>query len=153
MGKIRMFLAQKRINEVIIYTILIDVVLAYILKKLYGNAMSAPLVLLYLLNIIALIGVYRFWKYPVFECNEKAFIFYGISPFKKDAGFWENVEKAGFEMVEAKKGRKREHLVVVYTNAKGLKRTGIVPMDLVGFSGDVKKELLDIFRKNSIKGL
>jgi hypothetical protein len=153
MKKSRMFLSQKRMNEVILYCIMADVVLGYILKRFQGPSTVLPLALLYLLNIIIVLGVYRFWKYPMFEWDETGFIIYGISPFKKDAGVWEKVEEAGFLNLETRKGKQREFLVIQFDNVKGVHKTGMVPMDLVGFPEQVKEEVQGLLKRKNIKKL
>lgn len=147
----RMFLSQKRMNEVILYCILADVVLGYMLKKFQGPGTALPLALLYLLNIIIILAVYRFWKFPVFEWDDTGFIVYGISPFKKDRGSWDKVEEAGFMTLEARKGRRREFLVIQYDNVKGVHRTGMIPMDMVGFRDRIKEELNEFMKRKNIK--
>jgi hypothetical protein len=149
----RMFLSQKRMNEVIIYCIMADVVLGYVLKRFQGPSTVLPLAILYLLNIIVILGVYRFWKVPMFEWDEKGFIVYGISPFKKDIGIWEKVEEAGFMTLEVRKGKKREFLVIQFDNVRGVHRTGMIPMDMVGFSDRVKEEMQDLLKRKNIKKL
>jgi len=150
MGRARIFLSQKLLNEVVLYVMLIDVVLAYLLKRIHGAGFSAPLGLLYLLNAVVIFGVYRFWKLPLFEWDDEWFIFHGILPWKKDAGRWENVEKAGFSSVEVKKGKKRTYLAVIYVNRKGQRATGVVPMDYMGFSDKVTEEFLKFLKKKKI---
>ena len=149
----RMFLAQRRMNELILYTILADVVIAFLLKRFQGANTAGPLVLLYLMNAAVIISVYRFWKLPVFEWDDTGFIFYGISPFKRERGAWQKVEKAGFKSVEEKKGKPREYLVVIYINPKGAPRTGLVPMDMVGFGGKVKEEFQGFLKEKGIAPL
>jgi hypothetical protein len=100
-----------------------------------------------------LAGVYRFWKVPLFAWDQSGFIFYGISPFKKDVGVWQHAEKAGFRKVKDRKGRDREYLIIIYTNTKGRARTGAVPMDIVGFADNIKKEVQDFLNSNQIKPL
>jgi len=148
----RMFLSQRRMNEAIVYFILIDLVLGYILKRFQGNHTS-PIILLYVLNFFAWAGVYRFWKVPLFAWDHSGFIFFGISPFKKDIGIWQNAEKAGFKVIKDKKGREREYLIINYTNTKGRARTGAVPMDMVGFADSIKKDLQAFLKSNQIKPL
>lgn len=147
----KMFVAQMRINEAALYTILADVVLAYVLKRVQGSQISLPLILLYLMNVLVLLGVYRFWKYPVFSWDDDGFVFFGISPFKRDAGTWKSAEAAGFKAVEDKKGRPREHLVITYTTPAGVGKTGLVPMDMVGFPDAVRTELDTFLRHKGIK--
>ena len=148
----RMFLSQRRMNEAIAYCVLIDIVLGVILKKFQANH-TGPLIFLYVLNLFVLAGVYRFWKAPLFAWDNSGFIFYGISPFKKDVGVWQNAEKAGFKQVKDKKGREREYLIIIFTNTKGRARTGAVPMDIVGFADNIKKELQALIRNKQIKPL
>jgi len=148
----RMFLSQRRMNEAIVYVILIDVVLGYILKRYQGNHTS-PIILLYVLNFFVWALVYRFWKAPLFAWDHSGFIFFGISPFKKDIGVWQNAEKAGFKTIKDKKGREREFLIIIYTNTKGRPRTGAVPMDLVGFADNIKSEMQAFLKTNQIKPL
>jgi hypothetical protein len=149
----RMFLSQKRMNEVILYCIMADVVLGYILKKFQGPSTVLPLAILYLLNIIIVLGVYRFWKVPMFEWDETGFIIYGISPFKKNIGVWEKVEEAGFMDLEVRRGRKREFLVIQFDNVKGIHKTGMIPMDMVGFRERIKEEMLELMKRKNIKKL
>ena len=148
-----MFLSQARINEAILYCILADVVMAYILKRVGAAHINGPVALIYLMNFTVLAGVYRFWKFPVFEWSDKGFIFYGISPFRKSAGLWEYTESGGFRHVETKRGRAHEHLIIVYRDMKGVTKTGAVPMGMVGFADKVKKELLATLREKKIKPL
>ena len=148
----RMFLSQRRMNDAIVYFILVDVALGYILKRFQANHTS-PLILLYVLNFFAWAGVYRFWKVPLFAWDSSGFIFYGISPFKKDVSIWQNAEKAGFKLIKDKKGREREYLIIIYTNTKGRARTGAVPMDLVGFADNIKKEMQTFLYNKQIKPL
>lgn len=147
----KMFLAQKRINEVIIFCILADIVVGYLLKKLHGQGMSLPLVLLYALNLSVIFFVYRFWKYPVFEWDENGFTLYGIWPYRKDSGLWDKVEQAGFKNMTVKKGRVREYLMIEFRNRKGFMRTGMVPVDMVGFSRKVKEELTEFLKEKGVR--
>jgi len=149
----KMFMAQRRMNEVILYCMLVDVTMGYILKKYHGPDTVLPLALLYLLNIVILLGVYRFWKVPVFEWDETGFISYSISPFKKEISTWKNVEKAGFQKMEVKKGKVREFLILYYVTPKGVHKTNLVPMDLVGFKDMVKEEMQKFFKEKGIKQL
>ncbi|MGA2191933.1 MAG: hypothetical protein ABSG42_00950 [Nitrospirota bacterium] len=146
-----MFLSQRRMNEVILYTVFADVVLGFLMKKLHGPHTTLPLALLYLLNIVIILAVYRFWKFPVFEWDDAGFIVYGVTPFNKDRGLWDKVERAGFKAVKDKKGRLREYFVVDYMSGGGVKKTGMVPMDMVGFRDRVKEELLEFLNAKSIK--
>ncbi len=146
----RMFLSQKRMNEVILYCIGADIVLGYLLKRFQGPLTLAPLALLYVLNLIVIAAVYRFWKFPVFEWNEKDFTVYGINPWKKDRCPWEKAAKAGFRAVPGKKGRIREFFLIDYSTPKGPK-TGVVPMDMIGFQDRIKKELEEFLREKAIK--
>lgn len=148
-----MFLAQKRINEIIVYCILADVVLGYILKRFQGPETVAPLALLYLLNIVVLMAVYRFWKFPLFEWDESGFIVYGISPFKKHVGAWGKVEAVGFKTVYNKKGKPQDYLIIIFTSNKGMHTTGTVPMDLVGFRDPIKKDLQALIGRKKIRPL
>lgn len=149
----RMFLAQNRMNEVIAYCILADVVIGFLLKKFHGPATVLPLAILYLMNIIVILGVYRFWKVPMFEWDDKGFILYGISPFKKERGAWRSVEKGGFKAVELKAGKVREFLIITYVSPAGQHRTGTVPMDWVGFRPRVKEEMLRFLKDKGIPGI
>jgi len=148
-----MFLSQSRMNSVILFCVIADFALGYLLKKFQGPNTVAFLVMLYALNILVLVAVYRFWKLPVFEWNENGFVFYGISPFKKDRGAWQKVDKAGFRDVEDKKGRKREYLIIVYAGPTGAKRTGVVPMDMVGFRDRLKEELQGFIKEKGVAAL
>ncbi|HLB24760.1 MAG TPA: hypothetical protein VJM83_00380 [Nitrospirota bacterium] len=148
----RMFLAQRRMNEVILYCVLADVVLAYLLKRFQGPHTVFPLALLYLLNILVILAVYRFWKFPVFEWDGEGFFIYGVNPFKKERCLWPKVEKAGFKTLEAKKGRVREFFMVDYVTQKGARKTGVIPLDMIGFGDRVKKELLELLKDRRIKG-
>lgn len=148
----KMFLSQKRMNEAIAYCVLIDIVLGFILKRFQANH-TGPVILLYVLNFFALAGVYRFWKVPLFAWDHSGFIFFGISPFKKDIGVWQNAEKAGFKIIKDKKGREREYLIINYTNTKGRARIGAVSMDMVGFADSIKKEMQEFLTSNHIKPL
>ncbi len=147
----RMFLSQKRMNEVILYCIGADVVLGYLLKRFQGPSTLAPLALLYVLNIIVIFAVYRFWKFPVFEWNEKDFTVYGINPWRRDKCTWDRAGKAGFRAVPNKKGRKREFFLVDYATPKGVLKTGVVPMDMIGFSDRIKKDMEGFLKEKSIK--
>lgn len=149
----RMFLAQGRMNEVIAYCILADVVIGILLKKFHGPGTVLPLAILYLMNILVLFGVYRFWKLPMFEWDDKGFILYGISPFKKERGAWQKVEKAGFKAVEIKGGKVREFLIIAYVSPAGQHRTGTVPMDWVGFRDRVKEEMQGFLKDKRIPGI
>jgi len=150
----RMFLAQSRINETILYCMLVDIVIGFILKKSGADGhLSGAVALLYLMNLAVLAGVYRFWKFPIFEWGEKGFIFYGVSPFKKNAGLWEYAESAGFRVVETKRGKKQELLVILFKDTKGRSRTGAVPMHMVGFPDKVKQEFLATLREKRVKRL
>lgn len=149
----RMFLAQTRINETILYCILLDVVLGYILKRFHGPQAVFPLALLYFFNIVIIVGVYRFWKFPLFEWDEAGCATYGISPFKKVRVPWGAVIKSGFQSVETKRGKIREFLVVISTRPEGGLRTSTVPMDLVGFRDKAKKEFLEFIRKKKVTPL
>ncbi|MBI5695880.1 MAG: hypothetical protein HZC51_09120 [Nitrospirae bacterium] len=147
----KMFVAQMRINEAALYTILADIVLAYILKRVGGPRISAPLLMLYFMNVVVLVGVYRFWKFPVFSWDETGFVFFGLNPFKRDVGLWKSVDAAGFKSIENKKGRMREYLMVVYTSPKGVSKTGLVPMDMVGFPDAVRQEMEKFLKHKGIK--
>ncbi len=146
----RMFLSQKRMNEVILYCIGADVVLGYLLKRFQGPLTFAPLALLYLLNIIVIAAVYRFWKFPVFEWDEKGFMVYGVNPWKRDRCPWEKAARAGFRALPGKKGKKREFFLVDYATPKGPK-TGVVPMDMIGFPDRVRKDMEAFLKEKSIK--
>ncbi len=146
----RMFLSQKRMNEVILYCIGADIVLGYLLKRFQGPYTAAPLALLYVMNIIVILAVYRFWKFPVFEWNEKDFTVYGINPWKRDRCPWDKAGKAGFRTVPGKKERVREFFLVDYATLKGPK-IGVVPMDMIGFSDRVKKDMEAFLKEKSIK--
>lgn len=148
----RMFLSQRRMNEAIAYCVIIDIVLGFILKRFQANH-TGPVIFLYVINFFVLAGVYRFWKMPLFAWDRSGFIFFGISPFKKDIGVWQNAEKAGFKLVKDEKGREREYLIIIYTNTKGQARTGAVPMNIVGFADSLKKELQEFLKSNQIKPL
>ena len=149
----RMFLAQTRVNETILYCMLLDVVLGYILKRFHGPQTVFPLALLYFLNIVIIVGVYRFWKFPLFEWDDAGFSVYGISPFKRVRVSWSVVTKAGFQTVETKRGKLREFLVIISTRPEGGLRTSTVPMDLVGFRDNVKQEFLEFIRKKKVQPL
>jgi hypothetical protein len=148
-----MFLSQSRMNSVILYCVIADFVLGYVLKKYQGPNTTGFLVILYALNILVLLAVYRFWKLPVFEWNEAGFVFYGISPFKRDRGAWQKVAKAGFREIEEKKGRKREYLIIVYAGPTGASRTGLVPMDMVGFRDRLKEELQGFLKDKGVSAV
>ncbi|MHB8174242.1 MAG: hypothetical protein ACYDFU_07260 [Nitrospirota bacterium] len=147
----RMFLSQKRMNEVIIYCIGADIVLGFLLKKFQGAYTAAPLALLYVLNFIVILAVYRFWKFPVFEWNEKDFTVYGINPWKRDRCGWDKAQKAGFRAVPNKKGRTREFFLVDYITPKRISKTGVIPMDMIGFSDMIKKDMQEFLKEKSIK--
>ena len=151
--KTRMFLTQRRMNEVILYCILIDIVLAYVLKRFHGPQTVLPLAILYLLNIIVLLGVYRFWKFPLLEWDDTGFALYGLSPFKKDICKWDAVKAAGIKRVETGKGRVQEFLMIIYPNPRGGFKTGTVLMGSVGFADRIKPDFLAFIKKKGIKPL
>ena len=149
----KMFLAQGRLNEAILYCIMLDVVLGFILKKFHGPHTTLPLALLYFLNIVVLLAVYRFWKVPLFEWDEAGCSTYGLSPYKKVRVPWSAVAKAGFQLVETKRGKIREFLVIISTRPNGGVHTSTVPMDLVAFRDKAKKEFLEFLRKKKVQPL
>ncbi len=149
----RMFLAQDRMNEVILYCILADVILGYILKKYQGPGAALPLMLLYLMNAVVIAGVYRFWKVPIFEWDETGFTSYGVSPFRKEKSAWRMVERAGFQAMEVKKGKAREFLVIHYVTAGGQRRTNLVPMYMVGFRDRLKEEMQAFLKEKGVRPL
>jgi hypothetical protein len=155
MKRSRMFLAQSRMNEVILYCVLVDVVLGYVLKKYQGTGTILPLALLYLMNIIVILGVYRFWKMPIFEWDDTGFIAYSIAPFRKEVSTWQKVEYAGFQTIELKKGKGkfREFLIIHYVSPNGVHKTNLIPMYMVGFKDRVKEELKALFKEKGIKPL
>jgi len=145
-----MFLAQRWLNNAILLTFTVDLVFGYALKYYAGAYSAKGFGLLYLFNIIVLIGVYRFWKLPLFEWDDVGFILYGISPFKKTYGSWERTNKAGFKKIEDDKGRKNEILVIVFLNKDRVETIGAVPMKYVGFADKLKAEFLKFAKKNNI---
>lgn len=146
----RMFLSQKRMNEIIFYCVGADIILGYLLKRFHGPYTAAPLALLYVLNFIVIIAIYRFWKFPVFDWNEKDFTVYGINPWKRERCEWDKAQKAGFKAVRDKKRRAREFFLIDYSTLKGAK-TGVFPMDMIGFASNIKKDLEDFLKEKSIK--
>jgi len=147
----RMFLSQKRMNEVIFYCVGADIILGYLLKKFHGPYTAAPLALLYVLNIIVIVAIYRFWKFPVFDWDEKNFTVYGVNPWKREHCEWDKARKAGFKSVRDKKGRAREFFLIDYSTPKGALKTGVIPMDMIGFSNNIKKDLEDFLMERSVK--
>ena len=89
----------------------------------------------------------------MFQWDDKGFILYSISPFKKERVAWQKVEKAGFKAVELKSGTVREFLIIVYVTPAGIRRTGTVPMDWVGFRDRVKEEMLGFLKSKGIPSL
>jgi len=151
MKRIRMFLEQRRIHHLILYTIAADVVLGYLLKRYASMDTALPLAVMYLANIVVLIAVYRFWKLPVFECDESGFIVYGLSPFTKEICRWDRVEYVCFKELEVKKGRTREFLLLHYILPDGRHKTNMVPMYLVGFRDKLKSEFLGFMKSMGLQ--
>lgn len=112
MDGVRMFLEQRKLHRLILYTIIADVVLGYMVKNVEFLKGPLWLALLYLGNIVVILAVYRFWLLPVFKCDDSGFTVYGISPFTKDVCAWEMLEYVCFKEMEERKGRMRESGVV-----------------------------------------
>lgn len=147
----RMYLAQRYMNHIILYTITADVVFGYLLKRFQDVQTALPLAILYLLNIAVLIAVYRFWKLPIFEWDGQGFTVYGISPFKSERCAWDRLEYVCFKMMEEKKGKLKEYLVLHYVTPGGIHKTNLVPMYMVGFSDKLKGEFIGFLMKKGIK--
>jgi hypothetical protein len=149
----KMFLAQKWMNRGIMAVIVIDLLAGYAIKA-FANPEDLRLIgILYLFNIAALIGVYRFWKMPLFEWDDVGFILYGITPFKKTYGSWERIEKAGFKTVTDNDGKASEFLVVIFLDTERKQTVGAVPMKYVAFDDKLKDEFKTFAKKKKIPQL
>jgi len=151
MHRVRMFLEQRKLHYLILYTLIVDVTLGYLMKIVPAFNKPLPVVFLALANIIVILAVYRFWLLPIFECDDSGFAVYGISPFTKDRCQWAQLEYVYFKDVEDKKGRINEMLVLTYALPGGLFKTNIVPMYMVWKRDDLKKEFLGFLRRKGIK--
>ncbi len=151
MDGVRMFLEQRKLHRLILYTIIADVVLGYMVKNVEFLKGPLWLALLYLGNIVVILAVYRFWLLPVFKCDDSGFTVYGISPFTKDVCAWEMLEYVCFKEMEERKGRMREFLVLHYVLPNGLHKTNMVPMYMVWKRDAVKEQFLGFLERKGIK--
>jgi len=149
----KMYLAQRWINNAILLTFTVDIVFGYVLKYYGGVYTARGFGLLYLFNIVVLVGVYRFWKIPLFSWDDLGFVLYGISPFRKVYGSWERTDKAGFKTIENKNGMKSEFLVIVFLNKERVEKVGAVPMKYVGFADRLKAEFMAFTKEKKIPPL
>lgn len=151
MSPIRMFLNQSYVRRLILYTIVTDIALGYLLDRYHGGGTVLPLAVLYLLNITVLAAVYRFTKLPIFECGELGFVVYGISPFNRESCLWEKLEYVCFKELDEKKGIVKEYLILHYILPNGAHKTNMVPMYMVGYRDRLKDEFLKFLKKKGIK--
>lgn len=151
MNGVKMFLEQRKLHRLILYTIIVDVTLGYLIRDVEVLREPLPLALLYLANIVVILAVYRFWILPVFRCDDSGFTVYGISPFTRESCRWERLEYVCFKEMEEKKGRTREFLVLHYVLPNGLHKTNMVPMYMVWKRDAVKEQFLGFLKRKGIR--